>query len=68
MLVLKVQQLVDLIMDNKKKSKEFLANFIKPEITSEMITLQPQDVNPFERMGPLPSILYSGSNRPGNPI
>ena len=55
-------------MDNKKKSKEFLANFIKPEITSEMITLQPQEVNPFERMGPVPTVMYSGVNRPGNPF
>jgi hypothetical protein len=52
-------------MDNKTKSKQFLANFIKPEITSELITLQPQEVNPFERMGPVPSVPYSGVNRPG---
>jgi hypothetical protein len=55
-------------MDKKTKSKEFLANFIKPEITSEVITLQPQEVNPFERMGPLPGILYSSVNQPGNPF
>jgi len=52
-------------MNKKAESKQFLANFIKPEVTSEVITLQPQEVNPFERMGPVPSVPYSGVNRPG---
>lgn len=56
-------------MNKKEESKKFLAAFIKPEITSEMITLQPMEVvNPFERMGPVPSVMYSGVNRPGNPF
>lgn len=57
------------MMDKRTESKQFLANFIKPEVTSEMITLQPEEVvNPFERMGPVPSVMYSGINRPGNPF
>lgn len=56
-------------MDKKKESKQFLAAFIKPEVTSEMITLQPTEVvNPFERVGPVPSVPYSGINRPGVPF
>lgn len=56
------------MMTKKEESKQFLANFIKPEVTSEVITLQPPEVNPFERMGPVPSVMYSGVNRPGNPF
>ena len=55
-------------MNNKTKAKEFLSEFIKPEINSEVATMQPMEVNPYERMGPLPGILYSGVNQPGNPI
>lgn len=56
-------------MTKKEESKQFLAAFIKPEVTSEVITLQPTEVvNPYERMGPVPSVMYSGVNRPGNPF
>lgn len=53
-------------MDNKEKAKEFLMEFIKPEINTELSTMQPIEVNPFERIGPVPSIGYSGVNRPDN--
>jgi hypothetical protein len=57
------------MMTKKEESKQFLAAFIKPEVTSEVITLQPTEVvNPYERMGPVPSVMYSGVNRPGNPF
>jgi hypothetical protein len=51
-------------MKDKSKSKKFLADFIRPEVNIENATLQPQDFNPFERIGPLPATQYSTFNRP----
>jgi hypothetical protein len=51
-------------MKNKTASKKFLANFIRPEVNIENATLQPQEFNPLERIGPLPTTQYSTFNRP----
>ena len=53
-------------MAGKSKTKQFLANFIQPEINNPEPTLQPLKINPFERIGPLPTGQYNDFNRPVN--
>lgn len=51
-------------MAKSTKAKEFLATYIQPELSNPLPTLQPVEVNPFERIGPLPTKEYSPLNRP----
>ena len=52
--------------DKKKKAKELLSTFVNqltPEIRTPIAAMQPQEVNPYARIGPVPATEYSFANR-----
>jgi len=47
----------------KPSAKEFLSGFITPEIRQPASTLQPPEVNPYARIGPLGANQYTLGNQ-----
>ena len=54
------------MVKKKTKEQEFLAAYITPELRPEMAAMQPLEVNPYGRFGPMPPNEYSYWNRAGS--
>lgn len=47
----------------KQTGKEFLTSFITPEIRQPVATLQPGEINPYARIGPMGANQYTLGNQ-----